>query len=94
MNYLEKIRQRLETEGIANMCIEFYSPQPTFDETHNPSQIFLSMRTSCKFFSGKWEDNDKTCEPILVFCNHPENGSDVEGNCNVNRCPLLKGKIK
>lgn len=58
-----------------------------------PVQIFNAMRVGCKHFSGKWEDENtygKQGQPVLVFCNHPENDSDVEGNCNEKRCPLLK----
>lgn len=63
-----------------------------FDDKWKPSQVFLALRTSCKYFSGQWEDErerGQVGEPLLVFCNHPSNSSDVEGNCNEKRCPLL-----
>lgn len=53
----------------------------------------------CKFFSGQWETCDveadtertyhyKEFEPVLNFCNHPENKLDEEGNCHEKFCPL------
>lgn len=49
----------------------------------------------CRFFVGQWESNDTEIpdykdivSPVLVFCNHKDNKSDVEGNCNFKNCPL------
>ena len=51
----------------------------------------------CPHFRGLWEIADRdfpnyedTCTPELVFCAHPSNPSDVEGNCNTKQCPLSK----
>ena len=51
----------------------------------------------CKWFSGQWERGDDEIEdykdkiiPVLVFCNHPGNPEDNEGNCNCVSCPLKK----
>jgi hypothetical protein len=53
----------------------------------------------CKFFIGQWELCDvksdiehteyyKEFEPDLVFCNHPDNKEQTEGNCREDFCPL------
>lgn len=72
-------------------------PELTFDDMWKPTEVFNALYFSCKYFIGKWENNiewdvihNKPLEPDLVFCNHPDNKSDVEGNCNVVRCPLLE----
>ena len=51
----------------------------------------------CEYLSAQWEDNEisggpdyKEYKPVLVFCNHPENAVDVEGNCNITDCPMEK----
>jgi len=53
----------------------------------------------CKHFSGRWDDefiykregiDYKQFIPELVYCNHPKNKEDVEGNCRKELCPLLK----
>ena len=53
----------------------------------------------CKYLSAQWEDNEvsggpdyKEYEPAIVFCNHPDNSQDVEGNCSITNCPLKKDK--
>lgn len=53
----------------------------------------------CPYFCGSWEEdkitggpNFKEYEPVLVFCNHPQNNDDVEGNCNKKQCPLERIK--
>lgn len=45
----------------------------------------------CDFFCGQWERgaDSKLHTPDLVYCSHPNNPSDVEGNCNVEACPLV-----
>ncbi len=50
----------------------------------------------CRFLSAQWEENKTTGgenyqenEPILKYCNHPKNGVNVEGNCDVFNCPIL-----
>lgn len=53
----------------------------------------------CKYLAAQWELCDvqadtehtgayKESEPELVFCNHPDNTEDAEGNCNKRLCPL------
>lgn len=47
----------------------------------------------CGFQINRWEDeytnpNYKESVPILVFCNHPDNPEDTEGNCHPKICPL------
>jgi hypothetical protein len=44
----------------------------------------------CKYFIGKWEDNDRTGIPLLTYCNHKNNPQDFEGNCNIHNCPLKR----
>ena len=51
----------------------------------------------CEYLSAQWEDNEisggldyKEHEPVLVFCNHPKNVVDIEGNCNLTDCPMKK----
>ena len=51
----------------------------------------------CKYLRAQWEENEvtggpdyKEFEPSLVFCTHPGNEYDYEGNCRVSICPLLK----
>ena len=53
----------------------------------------------CEYLSAQWEGDEftdgpdyKEYEPVLVFCNHPGNPSDVEGNCNITDCPMGKDK--
>lgn len=81
-------RQILVDEDLIN---PYREPEPGFDEEWKPSEVFLALRLECKFFIGKWEDNIKEGQPVLNFCNHPNNQSDSEGNCYYDRCPLLKG---
>jgi hypothetical protein len=53
----------------------------------------------CKHFNGSWEWCDveaddtgeqkyKEYEPVLKYCNHPDNIKDHEGNCYAKICPL------
>lgn len=51
----------------------------------------------CDYLVAQWEENEITggsnyreAEPVLKFCKHPANISDYEGNCNIERCPLVK----
>ena len=46
----------------------------------------------CPFFIWQGEDiRDQAEEDVsLVFCNHPNNQDEYEGNCQENLCPLLK----
>ncbi len=55
----------------------------------------------CEYLIAQWEDDEivggpdyQECEPVLVFCKHPNNPQDVEGNCNPTICPLGKKKIR
>ena len=48
----------------------------------------------CKDQCCQWEENEETggpdykeAHPALIFCNHPENASDCEGNCSESQCP-------
>jgi hypothetical protein len=50
----------------------------------------------CKYLIGQWEDQYlyeeeryKENTPELIFCNHPDNECDTEGNCNGRDCPLI-----
>lgn len=49
----------------------------------------------CKYIMEYWSDSimdgmltQRT--PTLVYCKHPKNKKDVEGNCCKLSCPLLK----
>lgn len=51
----------------------------------------------CEYFCGQWEENEitggpdyKEYAPVLVFCNHPSNPEDTEGNCRRAICPLAR----
>ena len=53
----------------------------------------------CEYLIAQWEDDEvvagpnyKEYEPVLVFCKHPKNKIQVEGNCNFDDCPLKKYK--
>jgi hypothetical protein len=49
----------------------------------------------CYYQICQWEENEitnsnyKEEEPVLVYCNHPDNPDDHEGNCNFKLCPLI-----
>lgn len=47
---------------------------------------------NCKYFIGKWSDEDdpdhKKYRPEICFCNHSENENRYEGNCRYGICPL------
>ena len=48
----------------------------------------------CPYFlwqseSHREDDSDESIS--ICFCNHPENPSECEGNCEKEICPLLKG---
>lgn len=48
------------------------------------------IEQSCKFEGWDTEDGryeEDRSSPVLVFCNHPDNEDDSEGNCNKKRCP-------
>jgi len=52
----------------------------------------------CKYQCCQWEENEETGGPnykdnlpTLIFCNHPENPEDTEGNCTGENCPLPEG---
>ena len=54
----------------------------------------------CQYLSAQWEENEitggrdyKEYEPVLVFCNHPGNIDNCEGNCNPTSCPIKKQKL-
>jgi hypothetical protein len=57
----------------------------------------------CEYLMGQWESCDilacagdkkqlnnlrETTPPNLVFCDHPNNKNDHEGNCNEEMCPI------
>lgn len=55
----------------------------------------------CEYLRAQWEEDEltgdpnyKDSEPLLVFCTHPNNKSDYEGNCRVSLCPLRKSETK
>jgi len=50
---------------------------------------------NCIYLAAQWEDDGRVagpdwveCEPVLVFCNHPDNEEECEGNCREKMCPL------
>lgn len=49
----------------------------------------------CRHLCAVWEENEYTggpdyreYEPELMFCNHPKNPEDSDGNCRPAICPL------
>ncbi len=46
---------------------------------------FDLLRQFCKHFSSKGEEQDA----LIVFCGHPDNSDDTEGNCAIDLCPIL-----
>lgn len=43
----------------------------------------------CPWFCCTWErDSTEEDTPELVFCNHPDNVEETEGNCRATNCPL------
>ena len=45
----------------------------------------------CPHFQGFWgNDGYDDLTPDLVWCSHPDNPRDTEGNCNRRDCPLKK----
>lgn len=41
----------------------------------------------CKFEEDYFDGEDKSY-PLLIYCNHPKNTLDCEGNCNSTLCPM------
>lgn len=50
---------------------------------------YKQVAKRCIYFIGKWElgDNEETGILVLNYCNHKDNYSNVEGNCNEHQCP-------
>jgi hypothetical protein len=54
----------------------------------------------CAYQICQWEEDEitnpnyKEAEPVLIYCNHPENSNDHEGNCNQKLCPILNKEEK
>lgn len=50
------------------------------------SEDFLAYSEKCVHY-----ENQKDCngDVALVFCNHPDNKNQYEGNCAFLLCPLL-----
>jgi hypothetical protein len=44
----------------------------------------------CTHFMYQADHNGDAC---IVYCNHPDNTEDVEGNCTTELCPIYREKI-
>jgi len=77
----------------------------TLWELHLAEIIANAMKDNMRNWFGKgcehqicqWEENERTggpnykdAHPLLIFCNHPDNPEDTEGNCQKSQCPLKK----
>lgn len=84
--------------GFVKNCI---TREGCFEMVWRPEgeKIIDYFGKKCKHFCGQWELQDREAaetykedieeyEPILVFCNHPDQKETTEGNCRQNNCPL------
>ena len=45
----------------------------------------------CKYHACQFEYNDyEQSSPVLVFCSHPDNPDEHEGNCCERLCPIAE----
>lgn len=49
------------------------------------------LNPDCRFLSVTWFTSDSNrIKPALIFCSHPKNPENLEGNCRKDVCPLIR----
>jgi mRNA-degrading endonuclease RelE of RelBE toxin-antitoxin system len=79
-------------EALRNRTVSYIN---LLNITPLTQEEFKEWRLHCTFFVGQWEGNSEEQEmrsgqPVLTFCNHLDNTCKTEGNCTLKDCPLTK----